>query len=228
MPGFGDEQLVTNQLGSTTDLAACGSAPTVTLEKDVQNRASASDQFNLTLAQGSNLMGTTTTSGTTNGVQAQQVGPMVVGPVRRSPSVRLGRAARTSKYSSTYSRAQIDGQPLTGSSGTGTSKTITVPGAGTEIVCRFVNSALTADVTINKKTQDQNGGNQQNASGWTVGSRATPATGTVSQSPTAATQQTGTDGNAKWTLNFGSTSRGPTFVLEQQAVRLRIRHAGRA
>ncbi|RAD76250.1 hypothetical protein DN508_32835, partial [Burkholderia multivorans] len=103
------------------------------------------------------------------------------------------------------------------SSGTGTSKTITVPGAGTEIVCRFVNSALTADVTINKKTQDQNGGNQQNASGWTVGSRATAATGTVSQSPTAATQQTGTDGNAKWTLNFGSTSaRANLAVLEQQ------------
>ncbi|MCT1550241.1 SpaA isopeptide-forming pilin-related protein [Brevibacterium casei] len=217
MPGFGDEQLVTNQLGSTTDLAACGSAPTVTLEKDVQNRASASDQFNLTLAQGSNLMGTTTTSGTTNGVQAQQVGPMVVGRGAQITFSETGASGTDmSKYSSTYS-CTIDGQPLTGSSGTGTSKTITVPGAGTEIVCRFVNSALTADVTINKKTQDQNGGNQQNASGWTVGSRATAATGTVTQSPTAATQQTGTDGNAKWTINFGSTSaRANLAVLEQQ------------
>ncbi len=216
MPGFTNEDPVTSTLGTSTDLASCGSAPTVTVEKDVKNRVNSSDQFALTLALGQSQMGTTT-SGTANGIQPQRVGPIVTG---RGAQITVSEAAASgtdlSKYSSSYS-CTIDGQPLSGSSGTGTSKTITIPPTGTEIVCRFVNSPLTADVTVNKKTQDQNGANTQDAAGWTVGAKATATSGTVTRTPNQDTQQTGTDGNAKWTLAFGSASaRANLAVSESQ------------
>ena len=218
MPNFSGGTAIPTNPAQTglTDLASCSSPATITVEKDVKNRVASGDQFGLRMAQGSTELGTTTTAGTANGIQSQRLGPL---PVARGAQISFSESAagttNLSNYASSYS-CSVDGTPMS-TSGNGTSATVTIPATGNEIICRFVNSPLTANVTINKKTQDQNGGNEQNASGWTVGSRATAATGTVTQSPTAATQQTGTDGNAKWTLNFGSTSaRANLAVLEQQ------------
>ncbi|WP_339394112.1 SpaA isopeptide-forming pilin-related protein [Brevibacterium metallidurans] len=70
---------------------------------------------------------------------------------------------------------------------------------------------------MNKKTQDQNGANTQNAAGWTVGAKATATSGSVTRTPNQDTQQTGADGNAKWTLAFGSASaRANLAVSESQ------------
>lgn len=215
MPNFTNPRTVTSS-APTTDLASCSSPATITLEKDVKNRVSSGDQFVLSLNSGSNLLGTATTTGSSNGVQSQRVGPL---PVARGTSISISEAASgttdLARYASSYS-CTADGAPIN-ISGAGTSRTFTIPATGNEIICQFVNSPLTANVTVNKQTQNADGSNQQNASGWTVGARATATSGTVSQAPTANTQQTGTDGNAKWSLNFNDpTARANLAVLEQQ------------
>ncbi|SMY05233.1 LPXTG-motif cell wall anchor domain-containing protein [Brevibacterium aurantiacum] len=215
MPNWSNPTTVTTGANST-DLASCSSPATITLEKDVKKRVATGDQFGLSLSQGGTVLGSTTTEGTNTGVQSQRVGPL---PVARGTAIRFAETAAgttdLNKYASSYS-CTADGTPIS-PTGDGTSATITIPASGNEIVCRFVNSPMTADVTINKQTQNQTGGDQKNAAGWTVGAAATATSGTVSQSPTATTQQTGTDGNAKWTLNFNSkTASARLAVLEQQ------------
>ncbi|MBE4695215.1 hypothetical protein HGI16_10910 [Brevibacterium casei] len=199
-----------------TDLASCSSPATITIEKDVKNRVNATDQFGLRMARGTTELGTTTTTGTTNGIQNERLGPQ---PVARGAQISFSESAAGTttlgNYASSYS-CTVDGRAM-GVSGNGVSGSVTIPATGNEVICRFTNSPLTADVTINKKTQNQDGSNEQNASGWTVGARTTGTTGSVTQTPTAATQQTGADGNAKWSLKFGGTSdRTNLAVLERQ------------
>ncbi|WP_339393995.1 SpaA isopeptide-forming pilin-related protein [Brevibacterium metallidurans] len=203
-------------LGGLTDLATCSSPATITVEKDVKNRVNAADQFGLKMVSGGKDLASTTTTGTTNGIQKEILGPL---PAARGAVIGFSESAAgstvLSNYASSYS-CTVDGRPMN-VSGNGTSSQVTIPATGNEIVCRFVNSPLTAEVTINKKTQDQNGANTQNAAGWTVGAKATATSGTVSRTPNQDTQQTGTDGNAKWTLTFGSaSSRANLAVSESQ------------
>ncbi|WP_156491148.1 SpaA isopeptide-forming pilin-related protein [Brevibacterium casei] len=216
MPGFTNRKLVNSANLGTTDLATCSSPPTITIEKDVVSRVNTGDQFKLNLNSGSTTLATATTTGSANGVQKEQVGPL---PVARGTSLTFGETpagtTNLGRYASRYS-CTADGKPIS-PSGSGTGTTFTFPATGDEVICRITNAPATADVTINKKTQDQSGGNEQNASGWTVGAKATAASGTVSKSPTADTQTTDASGNAKWTLNFGSnTSSARLAVSEQQ------------
>lgn len=213
-PGWNNPSTFTNQLTGTSDLASCSSPATITLEKDVKTRVNPGDQFNLELNQGTVSLGTATTTGTANGVQSERVGPL---PVARNATIRLSETAAgttdLSRYASSYS-CTADGNPI-GISGTGTSAAITIPATGNEIVCQFSNSPLTANVTINKKTQNAQGGNEQNASGWTVGAATTATAGTATQAPAATTQQTDAQGNAKWTLNFGSASSRANLAVRE-------------
>ncbi|GAA1628952.1 hypothetical protein GCM10009700_15800 [Brevibacterium sanguinis] len=208
---------LTTQLPGTTDLASCSSPASITLEKDVKNRVNSGDQFNLRLDQGTTNLGTATTTGSARGVQSERVGPL---PAARNSTIRFSEtgsgSADLSRYSSTY-QCFSDGREISGASGTGTSGTITIPATGNEIVCRISNTPLTANVTINKKTQNASGGNEQNAQGWTVGSRAIATTGSVTQAPTGTTQTTDASGNARWTLTFGSAaSRANIAISETQ------------
>ncbi|WP_171006987.1 SpaA isopeptide-forming pilin-related protein [Brevibacterium sp. 2SA] len=204
--------------GGTTDLASCSSPATITLEKDVRGRVNSGDQFGLSLNQGANNLGGNVTAGSDTGVQDEVVGPF---PVVRGNDITFSETASgttdLSKYATSY-QCTAGGQPISGASGNGRSATVRIPpSGGGEIVCRFTNTPLTANVTINKKTQNTSGGNEQNASGWTVGATTSATTGTANQAPINTTQTTDSAGNAKWTITFGSlSSRANLSVSETQ------------
>lgn len=218
MPNWSNGALVTNNLNDSTDLASCSSPATIKLQKIVQGgRSSATDQFRLELKQGSTTLGTATTTGTATGVQPQVVGPL---PVVRGATLTFSETfvngAVASNYATSY-RCQVDGAPMSPAvTGTGTSGSITIPSTGESIVCEFVNSPLTASVSITKKVQDTNGQNDAPASGWTVDAVPTATTGTVARTPNSA-QQTNGSGTATWPLTFGTAaSRATVAVSETQ------------
>jgi LPXTG-motif cell wall-anchored protein len=136
--------LVSEQLGSSTDLASCNSPSTVTVRKNIPNgRAASSDQFSLTLSQDSQIA-TVATSGSASGIQSAQIGPIP--------------AMSNQTYSFGESMASGSGTPLSGydaswqcintndgstvSQGSGSSGTVLIPqttGKGAAVTCTITN-----------------------------------------------------------------------------------------
>ncbi|QNP55308.1 DUF5979 domain-containing protein [Tessaracoccus defluvii] len=214
MPGWTGRTDVTTSLGGSNDLASCGSPPTITIQKVVEGgRVNSADQFILTLKQGTTTIGTATTSGSSTGVQSQQIGPL---PTVRNVDLTFSEAgtsgANLANYVSSY-RCLVDGVQQT--QGDGTSGTIRIPAGGQVVNCQFYNSPLIAKVTIHKDVTDSAGANPTARQGWTVGATATATTGTVSSTPSAATQQTNATGNASWDFKFsGKTAVATINVAE--------------
>lgn len=216
MPNWSNKQSFASGSWSSTDLASCSSPATITLQKDVQGgRAKSSDQFGLSLKQGSTELGATTTTGTQTGIQDEIVGPL---PAKRGAEIVFSESAATGadlgNYASTYSCA-VDGKALSGSSGTGTSGTVTIPNTGDAVVCTITNAPLTANVSIHKDVVDENGENKKPGKDWTVGAKATATTDSVTSAPTAATQKTDANGNAKWGLKFSKTTGRATVAISE-------------
>lgn len=216
MPNWSNKQSFASGSWSSTDLASCSSPATITLQKDVQGgRAKSSDQFGLSLKQGSTELGATTTTGTQTGIQDEIVGPL---PAKRGAEIVFSESAATGadlgNYASTYSCA-VDGKALSGSSGTGTSGTVTIPSTGDAVVCTITNAPLTANVSIHKDVVDENGENKKPGKDWTVGAKATATTDSVTSAPTAATQKTDANGNAKWGLKFSKTTGRATVAISE-------------
>jgi hypothetical protein len=128
MPGWTGRKTVTSSLGHSTDLASCGSPPTIAIEKVVQGgRAQQGDQFKLTLNQGGTQIANATTTGNAAGVQPDRIGPLPT--VRGVPLTFAESAAGTtnmSYYASSY-RCLVDGVQTT--QGNGISGSITIPRA---------------------------------------------------------------------------------------------------
>lgn len=218
MPNWSNSQLFTNNINDSTDLASCSSPATIKLQKVVQGgRASAGDQFKLDLNQNGTLLGTATTTGSAAGVQAEVVGPL---PVVRGAALTFSESfvngASSADYATTY-QCLVDGAPMSPAvTGNATNGAITIPSVGEAIVCEFVNTPLTASVSITKRVQDTNGENETTASGWIVDAVPTATAGTVSRTPNAA-QQTNASGAATWPLRFGTAaSRATVNVSETQ------------
>lgn len=218
MPNWSNGQLVTSNLSSSTDLASCSSPATIKLQKIVQGgRSVASDQFRLELKQGNTTLGTATTAGAATGVQPQVVGPL---PVVRGATLNFSETyvngAAASNYATNY-QCLVDGEPMSPAvTGTTTSGSITIPDIGAAIVCEFVNTPLTASVSITKRVQDTAGQNEAVASGWTVDAVPAATTGSVTRTVNAA-QQTNGSGAANWPLTFGTAaSRATINVSETQ------------
>ena len=150
MPGFTNRQVVNSTLTDSTDLASCSSPPTVTVEKRVNARAKAEDQFTLSLTTGATTVGTATTSGDAVGVQTQRIGPV---PTGRGATLTFTETAagqtRLSDYTTAY-ECRVDGSTTPLVSGTGTTGTLTVPTTGQSIVCTFTNSTRPATLRVNK------------------------------------------------------------------------------
>ena len=125
------------------DLASCGDPSSLELRKSVQSRASASDQFTVSIQQGSVAVASATTQGTQTSVTA---GPIIA---RRGTTYRLteamasGSANQLSAYSTTFSCVDTaNGNDPIVATTTGTDFNVNVPtGRRTHIVCTFVNSA---------------------------------------------------------------------------------------
>ncbi len=145
----------TRNLSSSTDLASCNSPATLAVQKDVQGRAAASDQFTMTLASGSTTVATATTSGGATGIQPDQVGPVPVvtgSTYGFSEAMATGSASSLASYTTTW-RCVSGGSVV--ASGTGTSGSVTVPRPAASapspaIVCTFTNSPLSATVAVSK------------------------------------------------------------------------------
>jgi len=215
MPSWSNKSTVTSALSSSTDLASCSSPATITLEKVINGRVSASDQFSLTLSDGATTLGTSTTTGSSNGLQDDRVGPQ---PTVRGKTLAFSEAGASgtdlTNYATTY-QCTIDGKAMSPAvSGSGTSGTVTIPTSGQAVVCQFTNSPLIAQVNITKTVLDRNGANAQPGEGWTMGSTTTATKGTAAQSPSGA-QQTGSTGIASWTVTFDKADSAAQVAVSE-------------
>ncbi|WP_152348911.1 SpaA isopeptide-forming pilin-related protein [Brevibacterium sp. CFH 10365] len=201
----------------STDLATCSAPATVTLQKYVEGgRAKPGDQFALSLKEAGSELGPATTTGNATKVQDDKIGPI---PTKRGLKLTFAETAGNSTtnlddYASTYS-CTVDGRALSGASGTGTSGTVTIPSTGDAVVCTITNAPLTANVSIHKDVVDENGENKKAGKDWTVGAKATAMTDSVNSSPTAATQKTDSNGDAKWGLKFSKTTGRATVAISE-------------
>lgn len=218
MPNWtGSTNAITSGTYSGTDLASCSSPATIEVEKVVNGRVDPSDQFKLTLRQGSTDLGTAETSGASTGVQTQRIGPL---PTARGVTLTFsevmtsGSVSSLSKYAAQW-QCTVDGVAISGANGTGSSGTVTIPATGAAVLCQFTNSPLVATVHVNKLIQ-ANDGTTSPRSGWTVGSVASATTGTVSGEPSATTQATNSSGTATWSYTFGAATGRASVVVSEQ------------
>ena len=197
-----------------TDLASCNYPNTIEVRKDVVDRVSGTDQFELSVTGGSIVSGNTaTTSGTANGVQSAVAGAGLAIPTR-SYTVSETAAGTTdlTNYISTYRCIDMN----TGTvivSGDGTTGTFIYPAAnspdGTDVVCTFTNTPTTATLSLTKTLDGQrNSGTDQ----FTMAVRSTSASGPVLN---ATTNSTTTGGGA--TVTAGSGTTGATSVVANRA-----------
>ncbi|MCI1241461.1 MAG: LPXTG cell wall anchor domain-containing protein [Bifidobacterium subtile] len=205
---------ITSSLDST-DLATCASPPTITLEKYVEGgRVNSSDQFKLTLKQGNQVIGDTTTEGDAAGLQSQRVGPV---PTVRNVALTFteenaGTTNLAKDYISSY-RCLVDGTQTT--QGNGTLGSITIPSNGQSVECQFYNAPLVAQVTVHKDLADSGGNVTGPGEDWTVGAKTQATTGTATAEPAAATQQTNADGDANWKVRFGTVNDRATVSVSE-------------
>jgi LPXTG-motif cell wall-anchored protein len=210
----------TTTIGAT-DLAACTSPSTISVEKNVVGRVNGADQFRLAVSAGSPLVESSvaTTTGTLTGVQAARIGPT---PVQINTSVTIAETMATGSvspltaYTSVY-ECWADGVRIF--TGTEKSAAITIPNRlSVGVACTFSNSpAPFATVRVTKIVEDWSGANRTPTPGWTMTATATANTGsTVSILPSRnPAQQTGADGSATWQVLFGAASnRGRVTVAE--------------
>ncbi len=206
--------LSSEKYGDSTDLASCNSPANLTVQKNVQGRVSPSDQFRLAVTSGSTESGYAVTSGSSTGIQAEQVGPLPVIQGKTytiSETMASGSASAINAYASSLV-CTSGGTTLPVTSG----KVIIPNVSGASVNCIFTNSPLVANVTINKQMQDISGQNAQPRPGWTVGAAATATSGSVaSTSPTSATQTTDANGNAVWNVTFGSSTSAATVAVSE-------------
>lgn len=140
---------------ASTDLASCVSPATLTIKKDVVERADASDQFELTLANAADeLIASATTTGAATGIQGQQVGPFpaVAGQTYNfGETMASGSSSALDVYDSSWS-CTADGQEF--ASGSGASDAVTMPalpaGAGAVVECTITNTPQDVSVVVEK------------------------------------------------------------------------------
>ena len=159
-----------SQAGSV-DLASCATPNTITVQKDFPNgRVTPADQATLTLT-GGGLPGAgiqATTAGAENGVQNQPgevVGP-IFGRVGTTYNISETGSGTAAGYATSWACINDNNGALI-ASGTGTTGSFTMPGAGSDgvaVLCTFTNAARIADLTLDKKAGSPSG----NTAGSTV------------------------------------------------------------
>lgn len=218
MPAWNNVRTFSSSSGSGTDLASCSPPPSVKLVKDIQgDRAKSGDQFELTLKQGSTVLGKSVTRDDSPGLQDEDDEVIKV-PTRPGAFLNFNEAGvgqtDLADYEKSYA-CTVDGVQIPGAKGDTASGNVTIPNKGKEIVCTITNAPLTANVSIHKDVVDENGENKKPGKDWTVGAKATATTDSVTSAPTAATQKTDANGNAKWGLKFSKTTGRATVAISE-------------
>jgi hypothetical protein len=221
VPGSARATVGTTATGAgSTDLAACTSPSTLSVEKNVVGRVAANDQFRLAVSAGSPLVesAVATTTGAATGVQAARIGPSPVQintTVTISETMATGSTSTIAAYTSVY-ECWADGVRIF----TGTEKTasITIPNRlSVGVACTFTNSpAPLATVRVSKFVETWTGANRTATAGWTMTTTAAATVGTATSLPSRnPSQQTGADGSATWQVLFGAaTNRARVTVAE--------------
>lgn len=201
---------VTTNLGvgnsSSTDLASCNSPANLTVKKNVVSRVQAGHQFTLQVHSDSTLVANATTTGSTNGIQGEQIGPL---PVIAGAQYRISEIGTGSTPLNSYGSSYVcTAGGTTIASGDATSGNVRIPALqsgqpGAAVECIFTNTPLQADVSVHKVVQDAAGENPQPATGWTV--NAAPQNG-ATRTPNNQQQTAGSEGRADWKLQFNSSS----------------------
>ncbi|MEG9246806.1 Ig-like domain-containing protein [Arthrobacter sp. Soc17.1.1.1] len=203
------------------DLASCSSPATITVQKNVVGRQSATDQFTLTASAPSQpAFAAVTTAGTDTGRQVAQIGPFPV-PIGTTVTINetMASGSPITAYTTIY-ECYSDGVRL--STGTTATGTVTMPNRlSASVNCTYFNSpAPVSTVRITKTIQEFSGLTRPGV-GWTVGTTATATAGTATALPSqsltqpASTQQTNADGRASWTVLYGSTTSRATVVVSE-------------
>ena len=220
-PGWTDQATHTTSLTNSTDLAGCGSPPTIVIEKEIiGGRVNPGDQFKLTLSQGLTLLGEATTSGPAVGLQNARIGPL---PTVRNVALNFAEVASGTTNLNNYASAfqctvtHRNGTVVNLDQVNGISGTVTIPSTGEAVRCVFRNSPLIANVKVHKTVTDVDGLNPTPGQGWMVGAAVTATTGTVTTTPAGATQTTNASGDASWSVKFNAvTSRATVSISETQ------------
>lgn len=148
---------------SGSDLASCQTPGTITLVKNIAERAQPDDQFTLSVSRKDGtggVLASATTNGHTTGIQSPVAGPvLVLAGTEYALAERTNRKAAEADYSSAYEcRADATGAVI--ASGRGTAFTLRAPadknGAGIDTTCVITNTA-TPKVKVNKTVQPASG-----------------------------------------------------------------------
>ena len=130
------------------DLGACSNPPVLQLQKNVVNRQSDTDQFNLSITGGGLSSGNTaTTTGTATGVQSAKAGPVLGTTDTTYTFAETGAGTTTmANYTTTYQCVDQGQNNLVVASGNTQSFNFTLPPpapteTGQFIACTFTNSA---------------------------------------------------------------------------------------
>ncbi|MDJ0319947.1 LPXTG cell wall anchor domain-containing protein [Pseudarthrobacter sp. PS3-L1] len=205
---------------NSVDLGGCSTPSTITVQKNVIGRQAPSDQFTLTASTGTPPTGfaTATTTGTTTGRQAAQIGPFPVTigtTVTISEAMASGSASTIGAYASTIYECYADGVKL--SSGTTTTGTATIPNRlGVNVTCTYFNTPSPASTVRITKTIREFSGLTRPGVDWSVGTAVTATTGTATALPVGSERQsTDTAGQASWTVLFGTTTSRASVVVSE-------------
>lgn len=174
---------LTKSLSNSTDLASCNSPSTVTIRKDIVDRKHAGDQFELTLdhveGRSANRVADVTTTGTENGVQIDQIGPL---PAVAGQSFTFGEAgavgAKLDDYKASYT-CTADGAPLTSGKGGMGQVTIPAPQAGQpgpSVECVITNAPMPDTTLTLRKAFTSKWGAPTTPETWTLTAQQTGST----------------------------------------------------
>ncbi|MFS0868078.1 hypothetical protein AB3M83_12195 [Microbacterium sp. 179-B 1A2 NHS] len=214
IPGSARTTIGTTTMAAT-DLAACTSPSTMSLDKRVVGRVSATDQFRISVSAGSVEAAATTTTGT-GGVSIGPIPVQIDTTITIAETMTAGSASSLAAYTTVY-ECWAGGVRI--ATGTEKSGAVRIPNRlSVGVACTFTNSpSPIATVRVTKFVEAWNGADRDPAAGWTMTTTAVANAGsTVTSLPAREpSQQTGTDGRATWQLLFGaSTHRARITVAE--------------
>jgi uncharacterized repeat protein (TIGR01451 family) len=144
------------QTSPNVDLGACSLPPSLTLRKDIAGRVDAGDQFGLSITGGGITGGnTSTTSGTSTGVQTATAGPVITSPATSYTVAETAASGDLANYVTTYACVDVANGDSAVASGSDQSFVLPFPstpagGVSPNVVCTFTNTPLAPSLSMEK------------------------------------------------------------------------------
>ncbi|AZS35839.1 hypothetical protein CVS47_00437 [Microbacterium lemovicicum] len=184
---------------------------TLTIRKNITTRTATTDQFTLSVRSGTTVLGTATTSGTANGLQTAQAGPVVVQPNGVYTIHETITSGAGLGYGATYECLRGTTVVAGGNSPAGS---LTMPSdQGAEVVCTFTNTPqatrLACDVNHYYSVSPAGGLVQGDAV-----TGATASVGTWGSVTSANALGVGSGGTSAYAMDRTTDGTGVTSILK--------------